>query len=639
MFNDQHQSLNYIKEDLYKKLFELSPDAILLIEKKSKNILKVNETATKMYGFSAKELLNMKLSELSVEAEDKLDFTDNTDQMISNCLQKKKDGTLFKVDMKLIDLQTDDHQLSFVIIKDLTKQKDIENKLLNDRIRFSYIFENNPRPMCIYEIKSLRFLSVNDAAVQKYGYSKEEFQNITVLDLRPEEDRKLFFEKPEGFTIPSNFVYETRHKLKDNRIISVEINSQEIEFNGYNARLIEIIDITAQKKYEKELLISKEKAQEINRMKNIFFTNMSHELRTPLSGILGFSELLLEEIENKEHKNMVNAISLNGHRLLETLNKILHISKLESEKLNVKLEELNAVEFINKLLPSFEKSLVAKNLFLKFTSRDNKLFINVDAEFFTTIFENLISNAIKFTNNGGVLVNCYSESKDGSEFVVIEVSDTGIGISPNNIKLIFEEFRQVSEGLSRSYEGTGLGLTIAKRYTELLGGKISVESTPGAGSTFRLEFPKSTSTDLKKANQNLESTEYESESNLSGEKPLVLLVEDDFMNTDMIRRFLSEMCNLHTVTNGEEALNLVKANKYDAILMDIGLGQGINGIDTTKLIRIIPEYKDVPIIAITAYAMNGDKEKFLSSGMSGYISKPFKMNDLVNVLGKALKLI
>lgn len=498
---------------------------------------------------------------------------------------------------------------------------------------YKNLFDFSQEAMLLVDKETNNILDANQSALELYGYSLDEFLQLSITDLSSENE-KITAHTNESVFSPSNLV----HKMKDGKKFNADLRQIDLKIEGRNLTFIIIRNLTEQKKYEKELIIAKEKAEEINRLKNIFFTNMSHELRTPLSGILGFSELLLEEIENNEHKNMINAISLNGHRLLETLNKILHISKLESEKLNVKLDELNVVEFINKLIPRFEKNLMAKNLFLKFTPKDYNLFVNADTEFLTTILENLISNAIKFTNNGGVLVNCSSEIKNEQEFVVIEVSDTGIGISPNNIKMIFEEFRQASEGLSRNYEGTGLGLTIAKRYTELLGGKISVESTPGAGSTFRMEFPRSVAFNLK-ADEKLNETDLEFDNTVSEEKPLVLLVEDDVMNTDMIKKFLSEMCVMHMAVNGEDALDLVKLNKYDAILMDIGLGKGLNGVDTTKIIRTIPEYKDVPIIAVTAYAMNGDKEKFLSSGMTGYISKPFKMNDLVNVLGKALKLI
>lgn len=625
--------------DQYKKLFELSQDPIFVVDSETRKIIDANLSAVKFYGYPLEELLQMGFNELSADKDDRLELSDKSSDRISNCLQKRKDGKLFRVDVTLIDITNEQSNLKFLVIKDLSKIKAIENKLLEDELSFIYYFEKNSRPMLIYEAKSLKLLSANDSAVAKYGYSKEEFQHFSLLDLIPEDDRKTFFEIVKRADTQTSFIYETKHKLKDNTTICVEVNSQQLKYNGSNAQLIEIIDITAQKMYEKELIFAKEKAQEISRMKNIFFTNMSHELRTPLSGILGFSELLLEEIKDKEHRNMINAISINGQRLLDTLNKILHLSKFESEKLNIKLEEINIAEFINKLLPKFEKNLVSKNLFLKFTPKDLNLILNADKEFLETILENIISNAIKFTNSGGVLVNCFKNSNEEPQTVIIEISDTGIGISPSSTKLIFEEFRQASEGLSRNYDGMGLGLTIAKKYTELLGGKISVESTPGAGSTFRLEFPASLSKGLTTVYQFNDKAETEKKGNNSSEKPLVLLVEDDFMNTNMIKKFLQEICILHTVTNGEDALKEVKQNKFDAILMDIGLGKGINGIDTTKLIRLMPDYKNIPIIAVTAYAMNGDKEKFLSSGMTGYISKPFVMNDLVNVLGKALKLV
>lgn len=638
MFYNKNQSLDIVGENQYKKLFELSHDAIFIIELKTEKIIDANLSAVKIYGYSKNEFLQMKFNELSIDRSNKLNFSEGSSNIIPNYIHKKKDGRLFQVELKLIDIKTDENKLNFLIVKDLAKRDDVENNFWKNEADFSYLFEKNARPMLIYDTNSLKILSVNDAAVEKYGYSKKEFENILIQDLRPEEEQKSFFEIANRIDKQVSVIYETKHKLKDNKVIFVEINSNKIKYNGIDARLIEVIDITAHKMYEKELILANEKAQEMNRIKNIFFTNMSHELRTPLSGILGFSELLLEEIGNAEHKNMINAIFFNGHRLLETLNKILHISKLESERLHINLEVINIVDFINKIIHKCEKNLIAKNLFLKFSPNNSNLMLNTDPEFLTTILENLINNAIKFTNNGGVLVNCYKNFEEDQEFIVIEVSDTGIGIPPNSLKIIFEEFRQASEGLSRNYEGMGLGLAIAKRYTELLGGKITVESTPGAGSTFRLEFPVCDLSYFPNSNNNFNNIENDSEKNPISEKSLVLLVEDDLINTNMIKRFLQHLCTLHTVTNGEEALQLVKQNQYDAILMDIGLGKGMNGIEATKIIRTIPEYKEVPIIAITAYAMNGDKEKFLSSGMTGYLSKPFQMNDLVSVLGKALKL-
>ena len=239
---------------------------------------------------------------------------------------------------------------------------------------------------------------------------------------------------------------------------------------------------------EQQLLIAKNKAEEMNRVKSIFFANMSHELRTPLIGILGFTEILLAELTNPNHIEMIELIYTSGKRLSDTLNQILDISKIESEKMDVKLKPHDISAITEKSMKIFQSAAILKNLEFLSIHKSEKCIALVDDHHFITILENLINNAIKFTKTGKIIVETGIENSGNTRWAYLQVSDTGIGISHEKIGTIFQEFRQVSEGLNRSYQGTGLGLTITKKFTELMNGTISVKSELGAGSVFTVKF-------------------------------------------------------------------------------------------------------------------------------------------------------
>jgi CheY-like chemotaxis protein len=241
-----------------------------------------------------------------------------------------------------------------------------------------------------------------------------------------------------------------------------------------------------------------------------------------------------------------------------------------------------------------------------------------------------LNNAFKFTNVGSITLNV---ELSGSE-VSIKVIDTGIGIEKDRQNIIWEEFRQASEGLSRNYEGTGLGLSIAKKYTDIMNGRISVESEVGKGTVFTVVFPLIQS--ITKNPLEPENLEGEKEDGLliHKKKPSILYVEDDPVAIEYVKYILKKFYNLDVANNSQVALSKVNSFTYSAILMDINLRTGLDGLELTKLIKNIPAYKDIPIIAITAYAMENERKEFLEKGLTHYLSKPFEKNELLSILEK-----
>lgn len=242
-------------------------------------------------------------------------------------------------------------------------------------------------------------------------------------------------------------------------------------------------------KLESDLLAAKEKAEEMNRLKSAFLANMSHELRTPLNGILGFSELLLEQSKEKRNKEMIRVINQSGIRLLETLNTILDFTTLESNSVNIEYSYDNVVQIIRKIVNQFSAEAEKKGIEVDFKPSKKEIKAFIAKTQLTKVVSHLINNAIKFTNKGSVTINVTTWSNFNSEKIIITVQDTGIGIPPEELAHIFDEFRQGSEGLTRKFEGTGLGLTISKKFVEMMDGKIEVKSKIDKGTCFNVIVP------------------------------------------------------------------------------------------------------------------------------------------------------
>jgi len=539
----------------------------------------------------------------------------------------------------IIDLEVSNTRIYFndkpaaqVIFRDITQQKKDQEQIR----KLSSAVEKSPASVSITDKNGL-IEYVNPRFTEVTGFLPEEVMGKTHNILKSGRHDADFYRKLWD-TVRSGKVWqgEIYNRKKNGEYFWAEesISSLISDGEGISHYVALWQDITERKNMQEELIRAKEKAEEMNRIKSNFLATMSHELRTPLNGILGFAEILSNSIEDDNLKEMTEIINKSGQRLLETLNSILNLSALESNQLDLR----KSVVDIKGILLDVKRLYIAnankKNIYLvtEFKTENTSAF--TDGRFLRQVFNNLINNAIKYTNEGGVVVELSEETHNEIPGIVIRFIDTGIGISPENLDIIFDEFRQVSEGYNREFEGTGLGLSICKRYVDVLEGEISVESELGKGSIFTVYVPVGMD-----GQESLQEEEPQAitprlyENPLKNRTPAVLLVEDEATNRQYVKIVLSNLnYDVQIAEDGPSALDMARKGHFDTILMDINLGKDMNGIQAMKEIRKIQRYRKVPIIAVTANAMQGHKEEFLAEGFDHYLSKPFNMTQLSRLI-------
>ncbi|TAL69913.1 MAG: PAS domain S-box protein [Bacteroidetes bacterium] len=434
------------------------------------------------------------------------------------------------------------------------------------------------------------------------------------------------------------FKWEVQNKTKEGSFIFIESSANPILDDKGNITGFLAIqkDISDRKRIEQEILFAKEKAEDMNRLKSSFLANMSHELRTPMNGIMGFSQILQYEEDINNVHEITGLVYKSSKRLMETLNSILDLSRIESGDMYPVYNYADVIDLAKETINLYQSDAQRNGIELKLDTDIDNYYISTDQKLVIDILNNLVNNAIKFTPDGEVVLAIKKLITDNKEFVLLEVRDTGIGVHEKDYDTIFDEFRQASEGLNRGFEGTGLGLTLTKKYVELLGGTIKVRSKLGEGSTFTVSLPvyDKLLTETESDIDEFVTVDNINDVDKKSVKPMILYVEDDEVSILLVDKILSNGFDMEYAKSYEEAMSKVKEDLYSMILMDINLGKGKNGLDATKDIRKMNKYKDVPIIAVTAFAMQGDREEFISGGCNDYLSKPFNKADLLNIVNK-----
>jgi PAS domain S-box-containing protein len=547
------------------------------------------------------------------------------------------------------------------IIQDITERKKHEEELVKakdiavaNEVQFRLLLENAPVAIFI-QVEQL-FGYLNKAALNLYGaQTLEELMGTPVID-RIHPDFKGLVNERIKLILEKDIQVEKKdykHVALDGSDIDVEVSAVPIKFNHKKGALVFVNDITQRKKTQlllqeknneiesqneeykqinEELFRAKEKAEESDRLKTAFLQNMSHEIRTPMNAIMGFSDLMKSNLDNKEKlKYFSHIINQRSNDLLNIVNDMLDIARIESGQLPANMEECNVYAMFEELTSFFsEYQQRIDKMHISFTTRVQgnlqEISIITDKVKLKQIFINLLTNAFKFTEEGNIEAGC---KLDTGQNMLFYVKDTGIGIPLEKQNIIFERFTQLDQTPKKNVGGIGLGLSIVKGLVDILNGKMFLKSEPGIGSIFSFSIPFKQVQPENKHN-------HESMTN-----PLnrllcktILLVEDDLYNAEYIQEVLTITgARVLLAETGQQAVHLSLSEPVDLVLMDIRLPD-INGYEATRKIH---EHKpDLKIIAQTAYASNEEEEKALNAGCNDYISKPTSKNVLLSIVEKYL---
>jgi PAS domain S-box-containing protein len=473
---------------------------------------------------------------------------------------------------------------------------------------------------------------VNPAFLAMTGYTWEEVsgQNPRILQsgLTPPE---IFKDLWGTITHGKTWTGEFHNQRKDGSLYWESVNiSPIIDKQGHITHYVAVKDDASTRKSTELLLLkAKESAEDASLAKSMFLANMSHEIRTPMNGIMGFTELLLDTVKDTEQRSFLQLIQRSSQSLLMIINDILDISKVEANKVELSNTEFDLIQTVSDAVVLARGKLTDERIRIEWDPTNCPKWVLGDALRFRQVLTNLLGNAVKFTLEGKVTVTGRVLEKAESiwrlEFMV---EDTGPGIAENKFDQIFEPFQQADNSITRKYGGTGLGLALSRKLVRLMGGDLRVKSELGKGSCFFFDVCfEEVLLEMKNYNppEKTESTQLL--------KPLYLLLcEDNLINQKLATKLLQSMgCTVDVALNGAQGVTLVSQNKYDLILMDLQMPV-LDGLSATQKLRL--NGCKIPIVAMTANAMQGDREICLSAGMNDYITKPIKRQNLIDVLNK-----
>ncbi len=644
------QDLKESKE-LFRVVFDNSAAAITVTDKEEK-IMAWNPFAEKMLEMTKEELFNKPVKDLYPPREWRRlrYFQIRRKGMLSDIETQiyKKDGKLLDVNMAISVLK--DTQGNFTgaigIMRDISHQKIAERKIKESENKIRIILDNSAAAITLTD-ENERIISWNSYTEHLLGYKKKDLYLKPVNSLYPAlEWTKIHAENIRH--TGSKHHLETKIIKKNGQIIDIDLSINVLkDANGNMVGSVGIMqDITEQKKFQQMLLQAKLAAEKANSAKSLFLANMSHEVRTPMSTIMGMIDSTLDTPLSDQQKENLNVAKDAADNLLSLLNDILDLSRVEAGKINLESIEFNLYNITKSVCKGL--SVLARNKELELSWHiDEKVpeLLEGDPVRLRQVFVNLINNAIKFTHKGKVTMNIQVSSMSTDECqLLFSVADTGIGIPKDKQGDIFNVFTQADDSTTRRYGGTGLGLAISKRLVQMMKGRIWVESEERQGSTFyftaNFKYKKKASVLVDIPKKEETASPESPPSSLKDLKSLrILLAEDNLVNQKIAVKILEKQgWRVHTALNGQEVLDCLNKESFDLVLMDAHMPI-LDGLETTRLIREDEKKtgKYIPIVALTARALEEDRQKCSAAGMDDYVSKPIDRLKLFEVIENIFK--
>ena len=627
-------------EERYQTLFDNVPEGVYRSTPEGK-ILMANRALVSLLGLETEEEVKALSPERDIYAypEQRKHFQERIESEGEarqfSTVWKRKDGRHLHVrENARVVLDKEGKPLFYEgIVEDVTAQRRVQQALEKSEERFRSLVQHSSDIITVLDgFGTITYLSPSVESL--LGYSPDEMMGQNPFErIHPEDRRRmgvLLKKIVRKSGVYGSVEFRMRH-AKGHYVYIESVGANLLHDVNVGGIVLNSRDITERKRAEAVLVAAKEQAEEAARLKSNFLANMRHEIRTPLTGILGFSSILAEEITDPEHREFVTLIEKSGRRLMETLNSVLDLARLESGRMELTMEPVLVAEAVHQVVNLMQPMAEDRNILLQEAISDPEAEANLDVGALNRVLTNLVGNAIKFTEEGSVTV----EMDASPSTIVLRVRDTGVGIDVEFLPRLFNEFEQESTGMGRSHEGSGLGLTITHQLVKRMKGAISVESTKGVGSVFEVRFPR---TVQPSSRPDIAPDQHEAIPDPEeGKGRSVLVVDDNETSRFLMERMLEAEYETHAAGTAEDALAAAQNVRYDAVLMDINLGAKTSGEDVMHRLRGLENYAQVPIVAFTAYALPGDHERFLSAGFDGYLSKPFTKPQVLALLGELIE--
>ncbi|MBN8655294.1 MAG: PAS domain S-box protein [Anaerolineae bacterium] len=634
------------REEVYRALFQSANDAIFMLSPDGV-ILRANPRCFDLVGFTADKLVGRRSDEFIAHSEQ-----DDADSLLTRLLAgerlpvyerhfMRKDGSLVNTEVNLSLIRDESGEPKFIqsVVRDISARKHAENALRESEEQNRLLFEDSPDAVVLFDQLG-RVVRINHAFETITGRQGDQFIGhlLTDLGILPRQLIEALSVSAQDALEQDGKIavleFKMEHTSGEVRDISARIFT--LNLHGEPHYLASIHDITTSKRAEETLRLANNEMERALRLKDEFLANMSHELRTPLNAVLGITESLLEQVSgplNEKQLKYLQTVSESAQHLLELINDILDLAKINAGRIDLEINKSDIVSVSHASLRMVRELAHKKGVATDLKIDTSIKLAWVDERRLKQMLVNLLSNAVKFTpKDGSIGLEVHGDEAAG--ILYFTVWDTGIGISQQDLRLLFQPFVQLDAGLARGNQGTGLGLVLVSQMARLHGGSVSVESEPGKGSRFTISLPWLTAGGTGKLvrQEHPLITKDSSSIRPKDETSTILIVDDTEAVTMLISDYLIQHgYQVIIAHDGYEGIARSAETRPDLILMDVMMPE-LDGFETTRRLRNKPDLADIPIIALTALAMAGDRERCIAAGMNDYLSKPVKLKELLDTI-------